>query len=165
MGTDGEVVGRETLDKGRSILSICRQSRPPLYESHQKARNRMDDDPAKPWSPAQVAFDYIKGNSFRVVHADGVIGGPTPSGHVHMAFFSERGPIPRREVRAVNRDGTIGDLIPDQSIIRNAIVREVDIDVVMSLPVAESMISWLTTMVSDMKKMPPSDPGYADKRS
>ena len=65
MGTDGEVVGRETLDKGRSILSICRQSRPPLYESHQKARNRMDDDPAKPWSPAQVAFDYIKGNSFR----------------------------------------------------------------------------------------------------
>ncbi len=112
----------------------------------------MDDDAVKPWSPTQVAFDYIKGNAFRVIHADGVIGGPTPSGHIHMAFFSERGPIPQREVRAVNRDGTVGDLIAGQLVTRNAIVREIDIDVVMSMQVAESMATWLNAMISDIKK-------------
>lgn len=56
--------------------------------------------------PQQVAFDYIKSNFFRVVHADGVTGGGTPNGSIHLAFFSERGPIPQREVRSINADGT-----------------------------------------------------------
>lgn len=106
--------------------------------------------------PPQIAFDYIKGNSFRVVHADGIIGGPTPSGNIHMAFFSERGPIPRREVRSINKDGTLGDLVSDQTVIRDAIVREVDIDVVMSPSVAENMIDWLQRVISEIKKAAPN---------
>ena len=44
----------------------------------------------------EVAFDFIKSEYFRVIHADGALGGPTPQGLVHMAFYSERPPIPRR---------------------------------------------------------------------
>jgi hypothetical protein len=99
----------------------------------------------------QVAFDYIKGHLFRVVHADGVIGGPSPNGGLHLAFFSERAPIPQREVRSINSDGSLGGLIVDKSIVRPAIVREIDFDVVMSIPVAEVLISWLQERVEEIK--------------
>jgi hypothetical protein len=104
-----------------------------------------------------VAFDYIKGQLFHVVHADGVIGGLTPNGSVHVAFFSERSPIPQREVRAISSDGTLGDLIVDQTVVRPAIVREVDVDVMLALPVAELLITWLQDRVSELKNRIPPD--------
>jgi hypothetical protein len=105
----------------------------------------------------QVAFDYIKGHLFRVIHADGVIGGATPNGGVHLAFFSERTPIPQREVRTINSDGSLGTLLAEKSIIRPAIIREIDFDVVMSLPVAEILISWLQERVLEIKDRMASD--------
>ena len=94
----------------------------------------------------QVAFDYIKGNLFRVVHVDGAIGGATPNGGLHIAFFSERLPIPQREVRSVNPDGSLGGIA--ESKVRPAIVREIDFDIIMSLPVAEGLVSWLQERVT-----------------
>jgi hypothetical protein len=110
--------------------------------------------------PPEIAFDYIKGAFFRVVHADGVTGGIAPSGNIHMAFFSERGPIPQREVRSLNSDGIPGNLVPDKSIVRPAVVREVDVDVVMSLRVAEAIRDWLDRMTTELKKATtPSEKG------
>lgn len=97
----------------------------------------------------QVAFDYIKGNLFRVVHVDGAIGGATPNGGLHVAFFSERLPIPQQEVRSINPDGSLGGII--QSKVRPAIVREMDFDIIMSLPVAEGLVSWLQERVTELK--------------
>ena len=66
----------------------------------------------KPESPSdRVRFDYIKSAAFRVIHADGVVGGVTPRLDVHMDFWSERFPIPQQVVHAVNSDGTLGDEI------------------------------------------------------
>lgn len=104
--------------------------------------------------PPEITFDYIKGAFFRVIHADGVVGGLAPSGNIHMAFFSERGPIPQREVRILNPDGVPGDVIIGKSVIRPAIVREVDFDVVMSVRVAENLIDWLQKAVSELKDAP-----------
>ena len=98
-----------------------------------------------------IAFDYIKGNFFRVIHADGVLGGSTPSGNIHMAFFSERQPIPKREVYGLKPDGSLGDLIIDQKVSRHAIVREVDCDVIMSREVAQSLLKWLQQVIDDVK--------------
>lgn len=120
-------------------------------------RDRRDQVP-------QIAFDYIKGQLFHVVHADGVIGGVTPNGSIHVAFFSERSPIPQREVRAINADGTLGDQIIDQSVVRNAIVREVDVDVMLALPVAEVLIAWLQDRVLDLKNRLPPDGKDEGKR-
>jgi hypothetical protein len=107
----------------------------------------------------KVAFDYIKSNQFRVVHVDGAIGGPTPNGGLHVAFFSERLPIPQREVRSINRDGSLGGLVADEAVVRPAIIREVDFDVIMSLPVAEMLVSWLQERVTEIRSRMSSESG------
>jgi hypothetical protein len=52
-------------------------------------------DGEPPPKPAKIQFHYIKGPDYREAACHGVIGGPTPAGKVWLAFFSERGPIPR----------------------------------------------------------------------
>lgn len=115
----------------------------------------MEDDTgrAAPASaPSEIAFDYIKGKMFRSVHADGVIGGITPSGNLHVAFFNERAPIPQRETRQLLPDGSLGDVISDKSIIRPAVVREMDFDVVMSPAVARTFVTWLQQAMGELEK-------------
>lgn len=48
-----------------------------------------------PTTAPQIRFNYIKSAQFRVIHADGAIGGVTPNGFIHMALFNERAAIPR----------------------------------------------------------------------
>jgi hypothetical protein len=66
----------------------------------------------------EIAFEYIKSNLFRVIHADGAIGGVTPSGNLHLAFFSERPAIPRMIVHKRDPSGTLGPPIPEKTITR-----------------------------------------------
>ncbi len=95
----------------------------------------------------EVAFDFIKANDFRVVWADGAIGSITAHGHVHIALYSERPAIPRRQVFKVDLEtGALGELIPEKTIGRNAYVRELACDVMMTPDVARSMGQWLITL-------------------
>ena len=61
----------------------------------------MSDTP----TPGELRFDYIKGNHFRVVHADGVFGGVTHHGKVWATVWSERGAIPTQTVFTVTSRG------------------------------------------------------------
>jgi hypothetical protein len=102
--------------------------------------------------PQTVAFEYIKSQLFRVVHADGAVGGVTPSGNLHIAFFSERPAIPRMLVHQRNPDGTLGDLLPEQTVVRPGIIREMDFDVVIRPEVVDTLLNWLQDRKSDLKK-------------
>ena len=77
--------------------------------------------------PTEIAFDYIKSNFFRVIHADGAFGGLAPNGNIHMALFSERQAIPTKVVYSVEGTG-IGPEISDKREEREALVREVEVD-------------------------------------
>lgn len=105
------------------------------------------ENPEKPG----IAFDYIKSNFFRVIRADGALGGLTPNGHLHIAFYSERPAIPRRVIHEVKDDGVLGEVRDIQS--RESIVREMDIDVFLSLEVAQSLHSWLGEQVEILKRL------------
>jgi hypothetical protein len=94
----------------------------------------MADEPRQ--VPATLNFDYIKSNQFRVLHADGAFLSLNPTG-LTVTFFSERQPIPRRTVHKLNSDGTVGDEIPDQRVVRDAVVRDAEIAVVMNLDAAK----------------------------
>lgn len=96
-----------------------------------------------------VAFDYIKSNFFRVIRADGAIGGPTSNGHLHIAFYSERAAIPRRVIHELNDDGTLGQMREVQS--RGAFVREMDVDLFLTYKVAQSLHQWLGEQIEKMK--------------
>src|SRR5438874_108790 len=81
----------------------------------------------------QLAFDYIKSPHFRALRADGAIGGVTPNGQIHIALYSERPPIPQRVVHRITEENKLGEEIEHQRVSRDAIVREMDADVFLTL--------------------------------
>lgn len=100
---------------------------------------------------SRVNFDYIKGQYFRVIHTDGAIGGVTPRGLIHMSLFSERQAIPRRTVHPIKDDKLGDELIPERTV-RDAVVRELDVDVIMTVESAESLCKWLQIKVTEAKQ-------------
>ena len=118
---------------------------------------------------AQVVFEYIKDPMFRSAHADGFVGGLTPNGHIHLAFFSERSLLPKKHVYKLNSDGSLGPEVPDERASREPIVRDIQVDVVLTLLAAEGLKNWLdqyiktlrsrTSNPSEMKG--PASPGMA----
>jgi len=104
--------------------------------SDQEQKNTETDE-----KTAQINFHYIKSNNFRVVHADGAHGGVTPRGDIHMALFNERNPIPVRITNKIAENGTLGEEIGRS--MRDGIVREVEVDVILDPEVAKSIANWL----------------------
>ncbi|MCH7511734.1 MAG: hypothetical protein IIB19_05135 [Chloroflexi bacterium] len=98
--------------------------------------------------PSAIGFDFIKSNVFRVIHADGVWGGVGPHGHIQMAFFSERFPIPRR-VDFELREGRLGQETGRDT--REGIVREIETEIIMNVAAATSLRDWLTTKIEEAR--------------
>ncbi len=101
---------------------------------------------------SEVNFDYIKGQQFRVIRADGAVGGVTPNGHIHFALFSERRAIPRQSVHPINDDGTLGEELSERRVSRGGFVREMDVDVFVTVDVAENFCAWLQEKIEEAKK-------------
>ena len=91
-----------------------------------------------------VQFHYIKSNHFRVVHADGVWGGPTPRGLINMSFFSERLPIPKSLTHEVTDEG-IGPEIDRKT--KEGIIREIEVEVVVDSQMAQRLVQWLQEII------------------
>lgn len=100
-------------------------------------------------STSTVKFNYVKSNLFRVIYADGVYGGasPTPaSGAINMAFWNTRTPIPKSiecDVIVVDEKG--GAIIGPEKTreTKDGYIREVETMVVMPIPIALSFAAWL----------------------
>ena len=111
----------------------------------------------EPVGSGLVAFDYIKANDFRTVWVDGAIGGLTPSGLIHCAPYSERSSIPRRQVFAIvdegNGKGSLGEELVEKRVSRDSIVREMPIDMLLSLQAAETLAKWLTDQIAAAKSL------------
>jgi len=103
--------------------------------------------------PNCVKFDYVKSEFFRVIHADGVVGGLTPRLDIHMDIWSERFPIPKQVVHAVNGDGSLGNEIKSDRQARDAIVREVEAGVVLDLETGKALLDWLTERIAEAEKL------------
>ena len=91
--------------------------------------------------PSSVAFEYIKSNYFRVIHVDGVFGGITPRGHIHMSVWSQRGATPDRVTHEVKPNGEVGRETARQG--SDAIIRELEAGLVLDVNLARSVVKWL----------------------
>lgn len=98
----------------------------------------------------KVKFDYIKSQHFRVIHVDGAVGSVTPTGLIHFALYNERAAIPRQTTHFLNPDGTLGDRISEETISRETIIREMDVDVILSVDVAISLRDWLDGKIKEV---------------
>jgi hypothetical protein len=105
----------------------------------------------------RVSFDYIKGKDFRVIRADGAIGGITPNGYIHFVLYSERQAIPRRQVYAVSPDGVLGEMIQAETISRGSIVREMDVDVFLRPDIAKALHAWLEQQIERIDALKASE--------
>ncbi|HEY6351062.1 MAG TPA: hypothetical protein VI636_16790 [Candidatus Angelobacter sp.] len=103
--------------------------------------------------PTVVPFHYIKGNCFRVVHTDGLVGNVTPSGLIFLGLYSERGPIPQMMVHEIADTGQIGPEHQDERISKKGVVREVEVGAIMSAETAMSCIAWLQEKVDLIHKL------------
>lgn len=101
----------------------------------------------------KVKFDYIKSQYFRVIHADGAIGSVTPAGLIHFALYNERFAIPRQVTHLLEPDGTLGERLHEETEARDAVVREMDVDIVVSVEVAESLRNWLEDKIKEAKEL------------
>jgi hypothetical protein len=100
----------------------------------------------------ELRFDYIKSGQFRVVHVDGAHGGLTPKGQgIQIAFYNERFAIPRSEVYPLS-DGKL-DENPKDVEKRDAIVREVEVEVLMDVDVARSLHRWLGEKIASAESL------------
>ena len=89
-----------------------------------------------PGAAPQLQIHFIKGTCFRVVHANGVWYGGDNQGNIHMTFFNERSPIPKMMVINLDERGAVlgEDLSKRES--KQGIVREMEVDIVLSIPAA-----------------------------
>jgi hypothetical protein len=101
----------------------------------------------------KITFELMKSNHFRVIHADGIFGGLNPKGNlIRMAFYSERWPIPKKMVHSLTENGQIQEEIQEDREVKEAIIRELEIEVVMDISTATSVLEWLQTKLEAIKK-------------
>ena len=101
-------------------------------EEHETGVERMTEG-----TPSSIKFYYRKGNFFRVIHADGVVGGATPERAVFAALYNQRSPIPRSITQAICPDGTLGEELDRKS--KQGIFREVEVGIVLTPKAAEEI--------------------------
>src|SRR6185312_9554785 len=99
----------------------------------------------------RVTFQYTKDPLFQTAHADGFVGGLTPNGQIHLAFFDERSLLPKKHVYRVNPDGSLGSEIPEGRVLNEPIARDIQLDVLMSMQTAEALKNWLDVYIRGLK--------------
>lgn len=110
------------------------------------------DEPNSADSLPVIEYHYIKSQIFRVIHADGALGGITPRGLVHLTFYNERAAIPRLGIREFDEmSQTAG---PEKYAESKAgIVRELEFDVLMDETTAHELRDWLNRRLEDLATM------------
>lgn len=102
--------------------------------------------------PEKVRFHYVKSNYFRTIHADGVFGGATPRGDIAASFFNERRPLPDQTAQKLSPEGQLGEEIMDERIERDGILRELEVNVVIDLAFAKTLVKWLNDKIAFVEK-------------
>ncbi len=91
--------------------------------------------------PSTLTFYYEKGNHFRVVHVDGVIGGLTPTRDIFLSVYNQRSALPKVIEQVVTPDGQLGASEVKES--KHGIFREMEIGLVMTPEVADQIADFL----------------------
>src|SRR5437660_12869815 len=103
--------------------------------------------------PSVLNFDYIKSSQFHVVHADGAFFALTTQGGLTISFFAERQPIPRRVTHKVNKDGSLGEELAEQRVVRDAIIRDTEVAVTMSADTATRVREKLDEILKQLEQL------------
>ena len=101
--------------------------------------------------PTEMTARYVKSNLDRVIHVDGVYGGPTTAGTLWMAFFSEHQVIPESAEFTVDQDTKLINPKPAAPRSRQEWIREIEAELIVSLDMARSLRAWLDDKIKIME--------------
>jgi hypothetical protein len=110
--------------------------------------------------PSSVKFHFIKSNFFRVVHADGAIGGLTPSRQIFISVYNERAAIPKIIEMNISPDGHLGEEISREG--KEGLVREMEMGIILNGHAAELLAETLLESVKALKESMRESPGRQD---
>jgi hypothetical protein len=94
----------------------------------------LKDAPAK--RTTQLTFHFVKSSGFRVIHATGVWYGGDPQQNLRLTFYNERNPLPDKIVVNLSEQGFIVNEDESKREIKDGFVREMEVDIVLSLAAA-----------------------------
>jgi hypothetical protein len=103
--------------------------------------------------PEKIKFHYIKGHQFRVVHVDGAVASISPTGDIVASLFSQRPPIPQLTVQTILENGQLGDEIVAERIIKDGLVREVEVTVTARPEIVAVLIKLLQEKLDEYNRV------------
>lgn len=98
---------------------------------------------------------YIKAPNYSESHCNGVFGGVTPNGEIHIAFFSERVPFPKVVIDELEMDKSTNHAKltgEPKSLGKEGRIRHINSSVYLDLDTAESILKWLQKKVEEGRK-------------
>ena len=110
--------------------------------------------------PPSIKFHYVKGNLFRVIHVDGVIGGVTPGRGIFLSLFSERSALPKMIEQELLPNGTLGAERAREG--KEGLVRDMEIGVMLSVDAAQKIANFLNNQVKILTQSAPEDAPASD---
>lgn len=115
-------------------------------------------------TPSTVKFHYRKAKLFKVIHVDGVIGGPTPERAIFVALYNQRSPIPKMVEQAISPDGSLGPELARTG--KDGIFREVEVGIVLTPKAAQEIGQFLlqqARLLRDTEKQAPQTASAASE--
>ena len=107
--------------------------------------SKSGESPAK-----QLTFRYFKDPSYRLVPINGVWGGITSRGEIHMELFHESQALPEVVVRSLTAEGGLGKEVDHQP--PREISRTILVGVTLNEESAESVAKWLHARVRQLRQ-------------
>ena len=105
---------------------------------------KLSDDPE---NPPEIL--YIKSTGYRVIHCDGALGAITRQGILSMALYSERIRLPDKSVLEFDSEQ---QTVKERAVGKHrGIVREIEVQVMLSLESADAMRAWLEERVNEAR--------------
>ncbi len=96
----------------------------------------------------EVHFRYIKASDYKSHHVDGIHGGLTGRGLLHMNFFVEKQPFPDTETYVLEENS----LKLSSEKKTEPAIREVEGALIMDYNTMKSMRDWLDNKIKDFEK-------------
>ena len=113
------------------------------------------DAPTGPDVPStrtiSLPIHFIKSSSFRVIHASAAWFGGDAQQNLHLTFYNERTPIPKTLVVKLDEQGMIVGEDTAKRESKLGVVREVEVDVIFSIPSAVDFYKMLGENLKALK--------------
>ena len=96
-----------------------------------------------------------KSKDFRLIPAEGAMGGITPSQMFQINFYVESPNIPSEVTHELEGNGKLGAQL-DQKMVGGEIIRELQQAILMTVPQAESLAHWILNTIGPHGSSPGS---------